>query len=283
MTAADKVRALAAHALKVCKQTTYTRETYPQDVLTIVLYHGMHLTMPWEKALKAYQALQQEFVDWNEIRVSSLREIQEHLRGADNSLELAVFLKDFLEHVQKERHNLDLETLVEENLTDVRRFFRGVRGIDPATVDLVLSLRKEHPVFPMTASMETLLVKLGVSPKAATRDQRQKSLFSLIGDPDTSLTLHHFLVDLARDLSLERPVDELTVPSLPSNNLGTFFRQLSAKAKKKPEARKKTAANSSKTATKKTAEKPDSKASGKTIRKAVAAQPPVDRRKSDTI
>ena len=238
MTAAEKVLALTGHALKVCKRATYTQETYPKDVLTIVLFHRIHLSMQWEKALKAYQALQQEFVDWNEIRVSSLREIQEHLRGADNQLELAVFIKGFLEHVQRERHNLCLESLVEENLTDVRRFFRAVRGIDAATVDLVLNLRKEHPVFPLTQAMETILVKLGVCQKTATRDQRQKRLFTLVEPPEAALTLHHFLVDVSRELSLEGPVDKLAISSLPVSNLPTFFRQLAAKSKKKASSSK---------------------------------------------
>jgi endonuclease III len=250
LTAAEKVLALTEHALKVCKRTTYTVETYPKDVLTIVLFHRIHLSMPWEKALKAYQALQHEFVDWNEIRVSSLRELQEHLRGADNQLELAVFIKDFLEHVQRERHNLCLESLVEENLTDVRRFFRSVRGIEAATVDLVLNLRKGHPVFPLTQAMETVLVKLGICQKTATRDQRQKRLFTLVEPPEAALTLHHFLVDLGRELDLEGPVDKLAIPSLPSNNLATFFRQLVAKSKKKASSSKKSASSAKSTAKK---------------------------------
>ena len=214
-------------------------------------------------------------MDWNEVRVSSVREIQEHLKGAENSLELAVFIKDFLEFVQRERHNLSLEFLAEENLTDVRRFFRQVKGVDASTVDVVLLLRKEHPVFPMSDGMEKMLEKLGLARRQDTRDRKQKSLYKHV-EPESTLVLHHFLLDVSRSVC---PDGENcpTLPPVPKSNLARYFKQLATtksktKTKSKTDSKSKKAAGGAARRTSKT--KSSGKAGSSPARKSPAGKGP---------
>ncbi len=166
---------------------------YPELIVDLIIFHKLHFYLPPEPAWKCFGLLQHEFVDWNEVRVSVVREIQEHLAIARNSLELAVFVKDFLEFVHKECRRVNVEHLAEENLTEIRRFLKRVKAIDPSTIDLVLQRRKAHPVLPLSAAMEEVLVDLGVVSKDDTHDRKSKAMFEAVG-ADNALAVHHYLL-----------------------------------------------------------------------------------------
>ncbi|MEM7235944.1 MAG: hypothetical protein AAF517_27500, partial [Planctomycetota bacterium] len=162
---------------------------YPTDVIDVVIYHRIHLHMKPSHALKSYGQLREEFVDWNEVRISPIREIQEQVSRGENSLELSVFIKDFLEFVHADRHQVNLEPLVEENITDIRRYLKRIRNLEPAAIDVVLLLRKTHPVVPLTEGAIEELVARGIVKEDDSRDRKMKSLFEELGG-DAALTFH---------------------------------------------------------------------------------------------
>jgi endonuclease-3 len=191
---AEKVRSLAQHARHASSSRTYVGEHYPGDVIDIVIFHKLHLSLDAASALRSYEELRSHFVDWNEVRVSSVREIQSCLKPSESSLELAVFIKDFLEFVHRQEHRLSLEFLVDQNLTEIRRYLKQVNGIESSTIDMILRLRKAHPVLPLSPAMEAVLQRLGVTRSSQSRDQRQKKLHDLV-EPERGLSFHHFVLD----------------------------------------------------------------------------------------
>ena len=168
-------------------------EAYPEDMVDLVIFHKLHFYMPPPKAWKCYQLLKSEFVDWNEVRISVVREIQEHLATARNSLEISVFVKDFLEFIHKECRRMSLEHLLEENLSDIRKFLKAVRAIEPATIDLVLQRRRNHPVFPLSQAMEDLLTQAGIVSDEDSRDRKSKRFFEMVG-ADNITACHHYML-----------------------------------------------------------------------------------------
>lgn len=146
-----------------------------------------------KKVRKCYNHLKSEFVDWNEVRVSVIRDIQIGLKNSYDSLELAVFIKDFLEFIHRELHEVCLEKLREENLSEIRRFLKQIKGMKPATIEMALMQLKEHPILPLTLEMEKMLVKLSLAKKAETRDRKGKRFYELVG-PEKVLPLHHYLL-----------------------------------------------------------------------------------------
>jgi len=189
----QRLKTLVDAAERFWRSSSVAAIDYPQTVVDLVVFHKLHFHMSPQDAWQCFSRLKDEFVDWNEVRVSVVREIQEQLSGANDSLELAVFIKDFLEHVHKERRRVTLEPLVEANLTDFRRFFKTVKGLDPATVEFVLMRTKAHPVVPLSASMERHLAEIGIVKSADTRDRKAKHLFEAVGQ-ETALHLHHYLL-----------------------------------------------------------------------------------------
>lgn len=199
MKAADRVSGALKKVLKGEKARDASIAAYPDPIVETVVFHRLHHSTSADKALKSFSRLTTEFVDWNEIRVSTIQEIREQLPSGADSLDTAVFIKDFLELVHRERQCIDLEYLIEENLSDVRRFLKQVRGIDPSTIDVVLLRTKGHPVFPLNPTTEAILVAAGVVRQQDTRDRKAKSLFEIM-EAEAVLPFHHFLLDLGREL-----------------------------------------------------------------------------------
>jgi len=189
----QRLKTLIQAADRFWKKAPAQGDEYPQTIVDLVIFHKLHFHMSPEQAWRCFSQLKSEFVDWNEVRISVVREIQEQIAGANDSLELAVFVKDFLEFVHKERRRVTLEPLVEENLTDIRKFFKKVKNLDPATVEFVLMRTKSHPVLPLSAHMERHLGRLGIVKKADSRDKKSKRLYELVGE-EMALSLHHYVL-----------------------------------------------------------------------------------------
>jgi endonuclease III len=191
---ADKVRAILRRALHTPSTRPYNAAGYPQDLLDVVIFHKLHQTTGAARALGSYRKLREHFVDWNEVRVSSLREIQEHLLDPETSLDVAIFIKDFLEFVHREQHNLSLEFLATRNQAEIRGYLLRIRGVESSTVNLILHLRKQLPVVPLNRPMETVLERLGVTRPKLPLPQKERQLHALVPE-ERILALHHFLLN----------------------------------------------------------------------------------------
>lgn len=196
MNTAEKIHAMAQKAALFGRRWAPAREGYPTEILDLIIFHKLHLSMDADDALRSYRQLKEKFVDWNEVRISTVREIQEEI-ASSSTLELAVFVKDLLEFVHRERQYVSLEFLAEKNLGEIRKYLKQVKGIDSSTVDLILRVRKQHPVFPLTQTLETLLAKIGIFRRGETRDRKEKLLHEMV-EPEKALVLHHYLLNLVR-------------------------------------------------------------------------------------
>jgi len=204
---------------------------YPSKILDLIIFHKLHLGLPTEGAMKSYQRLREGFVDWNETRISSVREIQEAIDFCPGSLELAVFIKNLLEFVHREHQDVSLEFLAEQNLGDIRQYLKQVKGVDNATVELILLLRKEYPIFPLNEGAETVLRRLGILRATSTPLQRAKQLYDLV-EPDGALKLHHFLLNHSREVC---PPDETRIdcPRCGMREMCAFYARTKNKNRRK--------------------------------------------------
>ncbi|MGQ9592156.1 MAG: hypothetical protein ACUVYA_17890, partial [Planctomycetota bacterium] len=207
----------------------------PTDVVDLIVFHKLELSMPFESALKSYRNLKTRFVDWNEVRVTSLREIQEVLAPGPESLGASVFIKEFLEFVHRERQRVSLEFLVEENFGEIRRYLKQVRGLDPATVNFVLRVRKDLPVVPLNRAMERVLDRIGLLRSASRREQKERALHERLA-PENALAVHHFLLNHSQEYC---PPDEtnLACERCCMRRVCAFYAWSASRRKRRPPAR----------------------------------------------
>lgn len=182
---------------------------YPVQIVDIIIFHKLHCVQPAGVALKSYRQLREQFVDWNEVRISAVREIQGALAADPGSLELAVFIKDLLELIHRQHQGVSLEFLANENLSEIRKYLKQVKGMDSSTIEMVLRLRKGHPVFPLNRNLETVLERMGILKEAESLNQKEKFLHDKI-DATQALLLHHFLLDHSQQFC---PPDEADLGS----------------------------------------------------------------------
>jgi endonuclease III len=227
---AERIQTLLHQAQLFGRRWGLGPNSYPTGILDIIVFHKLHLLLPAEVALRSYHQLKERFVDWNEVRISSVREIQDELAASSGTLEFAVFIKDLLEQVQRERQDVSLEFLAEENLGEIRRYLKQIKGMDSATVDLVLRVRKAHPVLPLNHSLEVLLSRVGVFRDGETRDRKEKALHDFV-EPEKAFQFHHFLVEVARETCLLDP-EELDCPRCSLRANCDFYAKLARRAKK---------------------------------------------------
>ena len=204
LKAQEKIKAIAnfVETTKSISKSAY--QNYPREILELIIFHKIHFYMSAQDALQRFRRLKSSFVDWNELRISALKEIQDVFEGVEDSLDLAIFIKDLLELLHRENQTVSLEFLAEKPLSEIRRYLKEIKGLDPATVNLVLRIRKEHPVLPVSASMERTLLRLGLVRPGDNREQKERYLHTLV-DQDQALSFHHFLLTHSREIC---PPDE---------------------------------------------------------------------------
>lgn len=83
----------------------------PRPVLEQFIYAVCREGTTREPADKAYRRLQERFFDWNEVRVSSARELAEALAGLPHAEARAQRIIDFLQEVFETTFSFDLESL----------------------------------------------------------------------------------------------------------------------------------------------------------------------------
>jgi len=198
LNAQDKLKSLKTYVTSSYRRINSAYRNYPREILDLIVFHKLHFYMGAGEAVQAYRRLKTAFVDWNEVRISSVKEIQEVFEGVPDALELAIFVKDFLEQLHRENQSVSLEFLVEKNLADIRRYLKGIKGVDPATIGMVLRLRKDYPSLPINSAMERSMVRLGLVRPGGKRDQQEKQLHTMI-DPEQAISFHHFFLDHSRE------------------------------------------------------------------------------------
>src|SRR5437868_6852323 len=71
---------------------------------------------PYDKAEKTYQHLSSSFFDWNEVRVSTVKELAESMRDLPDPSSAASNLKRILQNVFEATYSFDLEPVKKQNI-----------------------------------------------------------------------------------------------------------------------------------------------------------------------
>jgi endonuclease-3 len=96
-------------------------EEQPHPVLDQVIYGLCREDATPEQADRAFADLRERFFDWNEVRVSSVRELEESFEGLSNSEARAQRLISFLQEVFETHFSFDLDTLQKKGLKEAAK------------------------------------------------------------------------------------------------------------------------------------------------------------------
>jgi len=134
-----------------------------------------------EEASTALNSLRREFVDWNEVRVSSWKEIGGVLEraGIQAPGEKSIQVKKFLESVFNKHNKISLDSVLTQKPEDARRSLESLAGIPEHAVGAVMHFHFGLDEFHATPGLARVARRVGLL-KEGTATQLKKELESRI-------------------------------------------------------------------------------------------------------
>ncbi|RIK77396.1 MAG: hypothetical protein DCC67_12725 [Planctomycetota bacterium] len=127
-----------AKVLKVVKKH-FKPATLAKDrsLLEHLLYASLAENSLYDAAEKVFQSLKNDYFDWNEVRVSTIKELAEVAKGLNDPQESATRLKRILQSVFETHYSFDLEPLKKQNIGVAVKTLEKYNGSTPFVVAFV--------------------------------------------------------------------------------------------------------------------------------------------------
>ncbi len=165
----------------------------PADTIESLAYQVLELGTSERVARDALKRLRDEFVDWNDMRVATVREIEDILGPRYPKVrERAEDLKSLLADLWTAFRRMDLGQSLPPDGVETLRALPDTTNIRRDSVDRALAQMFELPVFPHDEDQIRQLKLLGGIPKPWTREQAVKKIEEL-KDLELFLRLHRVL------------------------------------------------------------------------------------------
>jgi hypothetical protein len=130
--------ALIARTLKVLRRQ-FKPVPQPKDrsVLEHLLFACLLEDSPQEAAEQVFNTLKNDYFGWNEVRVSTIRELTDALKPLVNPTESAARLKQSLHSVFESVYEFDIESLKKQNIGQAIKHLHKYNGTTPFAVAYV--------------------------------------------------------------------------------------------------------------------------------------------------
>jgi endonuclease III len=131
--------ALVNKALKVVKKHFKPSAPAVKDrsLLEHLVFACCVENSPYEAAEKVFHSLKSDYFDWNEVRVSSVRELAEVCKPLNDPNESATRIKRVLQSVFETHYSFDLEPLKKQNIGAAVKQLEKYNGSSPFVVAFV--------------------------------------------------------------------------------------------------------------------------------------------------
>jgi len=121
--------ALIGRTLKVLrKHFKPVPQSKDRSVLEQLLFACLLEDSPQESAEQVFNALKQDYFGWNEVRVSTIRELTDALKPLVNPAESAARLKQSLHSVFESVYEFDIESLKKQNIGQAGKLLQKYNG-----------------------------------------------------------------------------------------------------------------------------------------------------------
>ncbi|HEY2882634.1 MAG TPA: hypothetical protein VGJ15_09380 [Pirellulales bacterium] len=152
----------------------------------------------YDKAEKIYNSLSTSFFDWNEVRVSTVKELSEAMRELPDPAAAAANLKCILQNVFEATYSFDLETMKKQNIGVGIKRLEKMEGASPFVVAYATQHALGGHSIPLDRGALEILYIVGIASeaekKAAAVSGLERAIPKNKGDEFGSL-LHQFSAD----------------------------------------------------------------------------------------
>lgn len=164
------------------------------SVLEKLILHLLTYEAPLTNATRALRMMREEFVDWNDVRVSSIREIAAILEQCRISVEVAYQLKDIFQQIFIQGHSMSLEFLLEEERDTARKRVGRLKALPAWAGAYLLAVTGKGTAVPLDPHTSRVCQRLGLFGRKSSVQTRHHTLKSIVSDGDV-LRFHHLLIE----------------------------------------------------------------------------------------
>jgi endonuclease-3 len=177
------------------------------SVLEAVVFGICHDSITREQANQALSRFKDEFFDWNEVRVSSIREIQSTLAGQPDPGPRAQAIRRFLRQIFNKTYSFSLEGLLKKPLKDA---IKALQEFDAAKSDYVLATVLQlalggHSI-PVDGNTSRVLHRLGIA-EAETDAESLRGMLERAVPKNRGLEFGALIEELAHDTCVAHDPD----------------------------------------------------------------------------
>ena len=122
---------------------------------------------PYAAAEEAYRAVSTAFFDWNEVRVTTVKELAEILRALPNPQAAAGHLRRSLQSLFEANYSFDLEPMKKLNLGQAVQKLASYDGVSPFAVAYVTQYSLGGHSIPLDSGAMGVLAVVGLVPENA--------------------------------------------------------------------------------------------------------------------
>lgn len=150
---------------KVLKKAGYQPvATDPQrSVIEHLLFAACLENAKYDAAEQAFAALVHNFFDWNEVRVTTIRELAEELACLPDPAGAAQRIKEILQSIFETRYAFDLEELRKENLGPATERLQKARGVTSFAASYVVQAALGGHAIPIDAATMSVMQALDLA------------------------------------------------------------------------------------------------------------------------
>ncbi|HEV7225724.1 MAG TPA: hypothetical protein VGN42_23660 [Pirellulales bacterium] len=134
-----------------------------RTVLEHLLYACCLENSHYEQADKAFAAVSTSFFDWNEVRVSTVKELAEVMNMLPEAQASAANLKRALQGVFESTYSFDLEPLKKQNLGQAQQRLKKLEGTTPFTISYLTQATLGGHSIPVDRGLMQAFVILGLA------------------------------------------------------------------------------------------------------------------------
>ncbi len=124
----------------------------------------------FEDASKAFDTLNHDYFDWNEVRVTSIRELAEMMKPLNDPVQSATRLKRVLQSVFESHYSFDLESMRKQNIGQTVKHLGKFNGMSPFILAYITQNALAGHAIPVNEGLLQAMLSVGViSPAEAAK------------------------------------------------------------------------------------------------------------------
>lgn len=212
-----------------------------RPLLEHVLYGALLEEAPVDLADEGYAKCEQEFFDWNEVRVTSVTELAEVLAHLPAPTSTAVRLKRCLQGIFEAFYTFDIDHLKKENLGKAVAKFETMAGVTPFVLSHVVQHGLGGHAIPVNMSAMRIMSLVGIVTPQEARTGKVPGLERAIPKNkaiEFASTLHQAAIHFAAD-PFDKLVQDIILAANPEAELPTVESEASRKSAQRKSAKRK--------------------------------------------